>query len=95
MFWEQSPNGRRMNLADSNFNDFRTLNHTLSGLVAYEELLLSVSGGSEPVRINIGEVSRGFFQVLAVEPSRGRAFAPEEQRLHGMPAAIVSYRYWQ
>ncbi len=26
---------------------------------------------------------------------RGRAFVPDEQRPHGAPAAIVSYRYWQ
>ena len=32
---------------------------------------------------------------LGVEPFRGRAFAPEEQRPHGAPAVIVSYSYWQ
>jgi len=93
--WEQAPNGRRMNLAETNFDDFRTQNNTLANLAVYEELLSSVSGGSEPARAQVAEVSRDFFKVLGVAPFRGRAFVPEEQRLHGAPAAIVSYRYWR
>jgi len=93
--WEQAPDGHRMNLADPNFDDFRAQNNTFADLAAYGFGLSSVSGGSEPVRVNIAAVSSGFFKALGVAPFRGRAFAPEEQRLHGAPAAIVSYGYWQ
>ncbi len=93
--WEQAPNGHRMNLGDANFDDFRAQNNTFATLAAYQYGLSSVSGGSEPVRINWAEVTSGFFKALGVEPFRGRAFAAEEQRPHGAPAAIVSYSYWQ
>src|SRR6266700_4014565 len=93
--WEQGPDGHRMNFADPNFDDFHTQNNTFSDLAVYGHGLSSVSGGSEPVRVNIATVSSGFFKVLGVEPFRGRAFAPDEQRLHGAAAAIVSYSYWQ
>jgi putative ABC transport system permease protein len=93
--WEQSPDGHRMNLADPNFDDFLSQNSTFASLAEYNYGLSSVSGGSEPVRINIAMVSRDFFKALGVEPFRGRTFLPEEQRLHGVPAAIVSYAYWQ
>ncbi|MGA2595311.1 MAG: ABC transporter permease [Bryobacteraceae bacterium] len=93
--WEQAPDGHRMNLADPNFEDFRTQSDTFTDLAIYADWLSSVSGGSEPVRVNIAEVSSGFFEALGVAPSRGRGFAAEEQRLHGAPAAIVSYGYWQ
>ena len=93
--WEQTPEGRRPNLAAANFEDFRTQNDTFASLAVYEYMLSSVSGGSEPVRVNIAPVSGGFFEALGVEPFRGRAFAPDEQRRHGTPAAIVSYSYWQ
>jgi putative ABC transport system permease protein len=93
--WEQAPDGHRMHLADPNFDDFRTQNNTFAHLAEYADMLRSVSGGSEPVRVHIAEVTSGFFEVLGVAPYRGRAFAPEEQRLHGTPAAIVSYNYWQ
>jgi putative ABC transport system permease protein len=93
--WEQAPDGHRMNLADLNFNDFRAQNNTFAALAEYASLQSSVSGGSEPVRVDIAEISSGFLEALGVQPFRGRAFAAEEQRIHGAPAAIVSYRYWQ
>ena len=93
--WEQAPNGRRMNLANSNFEDFRTQNSTFESMADYEVSLSSVAGGSEPVRVNIAVVSSGFFPTLGVEAFRGRAFSADELRPHGTPAVIVSSRYWQ
>src|SRR5579862_6985184 len=66
--WEESPNRHRMNLANLNFEDFRAQNTTFSELVVYSFGLSSVSGGSEPVRVNVASVSSGFFKVLGVEP---------------------------
>src|SRR5487761_905188 len=93
--WELGSRGNRMNLADPNFEDFRAQNRTLTALAEYDFVPSSVSGGSEPVRINIAEVSHDFFKALGVEPFRGRAFAASEQHLHGAPAVIVSYGYWK
>jgi len=93
--WEQAAHGHRMHLADPNFLDFRAQNHTLSALATFSSGPDSVSGGSEPVRMDIAVVSQDFFKALGVEPFRGRNFAPEEQLLHGTPAMIVSYGYWQ
>src|SRR5262249_2711788 len=84
-----------MNLADGNFDDFHAQNSTFSSFAVYNERVSSLSGGSQPVRVNWAEVSSGFFQALGVEPFRGRAFAPDEQRFHGSPAAIVSDGYWR
>ncbi len=93
--WEQAPDGHRMNLANANFEDFRAQNNTFTHLAAYGDLLTSISGGREPMRARVAFVSSGFFEVLGIEPFRGRAFAAEEHRPHGAPAAIVSYSYWQ
>ena len=93
--WEQAPDGHRMNLADPNFDDFLKQNNTFASLAEYEYGLATISGSSEPVRVNIAEVSSSFFPALGVQPFLGRGFAPEEQRLHGTPAVIVSYSYWQ
>ena len=93
--WEQEANGHRTRLADPNFLDFRSQNDTLAGLATFSSGPDSVSGGSEPVRMNIGLVSQDFFKVMGVEPFRGREFASDELRPHGAPAMIVSYGYWQ
>ena len=65
--WEQSPDGHRMNLADPNFADFLAQNKTFDSLAVYGFGLSSVSGGSEPVRLNLAAVSSHFFQALGVE----------------------------
>jgi putative ABC transport system permease protein len=92
---ERAADGHPMHLADPNFLDFRAQNHTLVGLAQYSWGPDSVSGGSEPVRMNIAAVSQDFFKVMGVEPFRGRDFVPDELRPHGAPAMIVSYGYWQ
>ncbi len=93
--WEQLPNGHRPNLAESNFEDFFTQNNTFASLAAYDYGVASVSGGSEPARVNVAAVSSGFFPTLGVQPLRGRLFAADELRPKGTPAIIVSYGYWQ
>ena len=93
--WEKEADGRRVRLADPNFLDFRSQNHTLQGLATFFSAPDSVSGGSEPVRVNIALVSQDFFKVMGVEPFRGREFSVDELRVHGAPAMIVSYGYWQ
>jgi putative ABC transport system permease protein len=93
--WEQEATGHLAHLADPNFEDFRAQNHTLSALAVFGSGTDSVSGGSEPVRMDVAMVSQDFFKALGVEPFRGRAFAPDEEVLHGAPAMIVSYGYWQ
>jgi putative ABC transport system permease protein len=93
--WEQMPNGHLPNLAESNFEDFLTQNNTFASLAAYDYGVASVSGGSEPARVNVAAVSSGFFPTLGIQPLRGRLFAADEQRPHGASAVIVSYSYWQ
>ncbi|HEV2313747.1 MAG TPA: ABC transporter permease [Candidatus Acidoferrales bacterium] len=92
---EQEGGGHRAHPTDPNFLDFRAQNHTLSALAMFASIPESVSGGSEPMRVNVGLVSQDFFKVLGVEPLRGRTFTPEELVEHGAPAIIVSYGYWQ
>ena len=93
--WEQMPNGHRPNVAESNFDDFLTQNSTFASLAAYDYGVASISGGSEPARVNVSSVSSGFFPTLGVQPLHGRLFAADEQRPHGAPAIVVSYGYWQ
>ncbi|HLW80812.1 MAG TPA: ABC transporter permease [Candidatus Acidoferrales bacterium] len=93
--YEREGGGQRSHLADPNLFDFRSQNHTLTALAMFSSGPDAISGGSEPVRVNIGIVSQGFFKALGVEPFRGRAFAPNEHVVHGAAAMIVSYNYWR
>src|SRR5579864_7850191 len=92
---EQEARGHRAHLADPNFLDFRSQNHTLAGLATFNSGSESISGGSEPVRVDVGYITQDFFKVMGVEPFRGREFAPDELVEHGAPAMLVSYGFWR
>ena len=93
--WEQAPDGHSMNLAQPNFDDFRTQSHSFASLAEYGYGLESMTGGSEPVRVTAAAVSSDFFKTLGVQPFVGRAFALDEMRPHGTPAILVSDGYWK
>ncbi|HEV2615446.1 MAG TPA: ABC transporter permease, partial [Candidatus Acidoferrales bacterium] len=92
---EQEAHGHRAHLADPNFLDFRSQNHTLAALATFSSGSQSISGGSEPVRVDVGYITQDFFKVMGVEPFRGREFAHDELVEHGAPAIIVSYGFWR
>jgi predicted permease len=89
-------NGRRNNtVSEPNFEDWKSGTRSFSAMA-------EMSGGQTPVTIG-GDatmtpgatVSREFFDVLGVRPLVGRGFLPEEQRVGGAPAAIISDRLWR
>src|SRR5207247_160074 len=55
----------------------------------------SMMVGDLALRARLADVSRGFFDVFATDPARGRRFAAEESREGGSHAAIVSDRFWR
>ena len=56
--------------------------------------ITSVAGASEPVRVRTAVIGSDFLKILGARPIRGRTFAPEEQRVGGARAVLVSERFW-
>lgn len=92
---EVSERGTTMRVTDPNFDDARTRCQCFDGLAGYGGGIMSVVGGSEPVRANVYIVTDDFFHVMGVQPVVGREFAPEETAMGGAPVAVVSYGFWQ
>ena len=84
--WEKNAGGKPMNLADPNFLDFRSQNHSLQGMARFYAELASVSGGSEAKRLMVASVSSDFFPLMRVSLVIGRGFAPEDQHPGGRPS---------
>jgi putative ABC transport system permease protein len=85
----------RIRFGEPNLNDLRARQRSLAAIVQYGGGVATVLGGREPVRRQAVWVSREFFQVMGVQPARGRGFTPEEARVNGTPAVIVSHAFWQ
>jgi predicted permease len=81
----------------SNYEQVRDNDRTLSGVLAYHPLRLTVSvdGQPEPA-INGQLVSGNYYQVLGVNAALGRTIAPEDDRTPGEhPSCVISHGYWQ
>jgi len=79
-----------------NYKDYRDRNQTLSGLLAYRFVPVSISQESRNERAWGYLVSGNYFDVMGVPPFLGRYFRPEEdQTLSAYPVAVISYGCWQ
>ena len=76
--------------------DLRTRTQSFSGLLAYHDNFVSLTGTNRPERIYGAFVTANYFDVLGVQPILGRGFQHgEEDNAGGMPAVVISYSLWQ
>src|SRR5262245_23160606 len=81
----------------SNFEQFRDHDRTLSGLLAYYPLRLTVSVDGQPEPAINGQLVTGsYYPVLGVNAALGRTIAPEDDRAPGAhPVCVISDGYWR
>ena len=78
------------------FREMKAAAGSFSGLGTFTGLEdLTLTGGTEPEILRAARVSAGFFQILGVEPLRGRDFRPEEDSAGGPPVAMISAELWR
>ncbi len=84
-------------LSYPDYNDYRDRNTVLTGLALYRTVAMNVSrGGAGNARLWGYEVSGNYFDMLDVQPIRGRVLHPaDDVKRGGHPLAVISYRCWQ
>lgn len=87
--------GGQMKVAGANFEDWEDQARSFEGLAAYGAWSSTLLGADRPALATIAPVSEAFFRVFGVQAARGRVTLPEEHRLGGDPAAVVSHRFWR
>ena len=76
--------------------DLRDSNRSFSGLLAYHDDFMSLTGAGKPQRIYGALTTANYFNVLGVRPLLGRGFLPDEETTPGSaPVVVVSYAFWQ
>lgn len=68
---------------------------SLSGLVAFQELGVNLSGDGAPERVQAFAASAHLFDLLGLPLLAGRAFTPEEDAPGGPPVAILGEGLWR
>jgi putative ABC transport system permease protein len=82
-------------LSDQELVDYRRMARSLAAVAAWTTGQQNITGDGEPIRVNVGFVSRNTFDVLGARPLMGRGFTAEEDLPEGPPAAVLSYALWQ
>jgi predicted permease len=78
------------------YRDLREQNRTFAGMLAYHHDWITLTGGAQPERVFIANVTANYFDVLGIKPVLGRFFLPEEEtRPDAVPNVILSYSLWK
>src|SRR5246500_3404612 len=78
------------------YRDLREQNHTFTGILAYHHDWITLTGGPQPERAYIANVSATYFDVLGIKPMLGRFFlAEEETRPGAVPNVVLGYSLWK
>ena len=76
------------------YRDLREQNHTFAGMLAYHHDWITLTGGAQPERVYIANVSANYFDVLGIKPLLGRFFLPEEES-RPVPNVVLGYSLWK
>jgi putative ABC transport system permease protein len=78
-----------------NFVEWRDRNHTFEGMAGMATRGFNLTDGGEPEEIRATRVSANFFQLMGVNPARGRGFTSEEDQPGRDGVVILSHGLWQ
>jgi len=91
--WNISPSPP---LSYPDYRDLRDQNHSFVGMLAYHHDWITLTGGAQPERIYIANVSWNYFDLLGIKPLLGRFFRPEEEtRPDAVPFVVLGYSLWK
>jgi predicted permease len=97
LVWQVDKRGHEFNFSDPNYVDVRNETRSFAALAEFHDwgTVSAAVAARDAVRAQHAVASKEFFRILGLAPVVGRTFAPEEQRIGGVPAAIISYGFWQ
>jgi predicted permease len=83
-------------LSYPDYVDLRDNAHSLTGMLAYHDDYMAITGSGKPERVYGALVSANYFDVLGVRPSLGRnLLSSKEAERTGVPEAVLGYDLWQ
>jgi putative ABC transport system permease protein len=96
MIWEMRQDGGQSN--GNAFGTYRRLveqNRSFDAIAAMKSWQPTMTGATEPERLDGQRVSASYFKVLGVSPTLGRDFESADDQLNGPRVAILSDALWR
>jgi putative ABC transport system permease protein len=94
MVWETMPGNATRWVAPANFVDWRRESRSFSGLAAYFQSPVTVTGGDSPERVAAVSVSSNFFELLGERPAIGRGLTVTDAAADAPPVIILGDDFW-
>src|SRR4051812_5504465 len=89
------PGGENVLFSVPEVIDFRTGSKTLGGGIAeYSQMIYTLQGESDAVRINVGLVTGNYFKVMGLSPILGRLLNEGDDGTRVPPVMVLTYEYW-
>lgn len=95
VFARELDGGEGSSFAWPNYLDFKARAQSYERLAASQANSFTLTGVSQPRRVDGRLVTWDFFDVLRVRPQRGRSFTDADDRAGATPVALISDRFWR
>jgi putative ABC transport system permease protein len=82
-------------LAGADYLDWKEQSKTLSHVAGFDGEGVNLTGGERAERIESGNVTWSFFELLGVQPILGRAFLPEEDIPNSSRVVMLTHGLWK
>jgi len=93
--WDRGSDGAPVEMTYGSFLELRERAHDFEALSVARPWQPTLTGASEPERLEAQRVSDDYFRVLGVAPALGRDFLPEEDRPGGSHPVVLSDGLWR
>jgi len=77
-----------------NYVDWRNQSHSFTEVSAVRNFNMTLTGSGDPERLPAQMANANLFQMLGVQPSRGRSFSAEEDKAGSAGVAMISHGLW-
>ncbi|WP_348263831.1 ABC transporter permease [Telmatobacter sp. DSM 110680] len=94
MIWSTNQ-GARSEVSFGTYYELAQRSHSFDTIAIFEPWQPTITGGSQPERLEGQSVSAGFFRVLGVSPVVGRDFLASENVFNGPKVVILSDKIWR
>jgi putative ABC transport system permease protein len=84
-----------ISLSVLNYPDLSDQATSFGRIGVVRNLTMNLTGTDEPIRIPAKMMSADVLESLKVQPIKGRAFSPDDDKAGAAPVALISYALWQ
>lgn len=95
MMWDHGPDGTRQEVTFGTYREILQRSRSFDSLTVMRPWQPTLTGQTEPERLEGQRVTASYFQVLRVMPTLGRSFDSSDDRPNGSKVAILSDKLWR